>query len=456
MAVIEEKSIDFISEEERHGSVRSLGTIWLAINLTVLTIGTGAIAVTLGLNFAWSILAIIIGNVFGALLMAAHSAQGPHLGIPQMIQSRAQFGVVGAVIPLLLVIIMYIGYSSTGLVYNAQTFNALFPSVPVPLIIIVSSVVTAIVAIKGYDAIHLSFKWLSIVFSIMFIIITIYAFTVPMSEGSLAFGSVDIGMFLLAVSIAATWQISFAPYVADYSRYLPKNTPTIKTFWYTYGGTVFGAIWMMVLGAFMASQVPTFFDNQMLALSKLFPVPTLFLWLSFIGMMFAGTMNIYGAFMSTITTIQPIIKIEGTKRNRVLIISLLSILIAVIAIYASQNFLTLYGLFLQVLLYFMIPWTSINLVDFYFIRCKKYNILAMYDSNGEYGRFNWKTLAVYFLTVLIEVPFISATWYVGPVAQMLHGGDIAWLIGGIFAAVAYYLLNQKIKLEKSNTVDNAI
>ena len=31
--------------------------------------------------------------------------------------------------------------------------------------------------------------------------------------------------FLLAVSLAASWQIAFGPYVADYSRYLPSKNP---------------------------------------------------------------------------------------------------------------------------------------------------------------------------------------------------------------------------------------
>lgn len=442
MAVIEEKSIDFITDEERHGSVWSLGRIWLAINLTILTIGVGAIAVILGLNLAWSILAIIIGNLFGALLMAAHSAQGPHLGIPQMIQSRAQFGVIGAIIPLVLVIIMYLGYSSTGFVYTAQTFNALFPSVPIPLIIILSSVVTAVIVIIGYDAIHLAFKWLSIVFSILFIVVTIYALRIPLAPGSLDFGPVEFGMFLLAISIAATWQISYAPYVADYSRYLPRSTKTSHTFWLTYGGTVIGAVWMMILGAFMASQIPTFFDNQMLALSQLFPWPTAFLVISFVGMMLAGTMNIYGSFMSTITTLQPLYEIKGTRKNRVILISAITLLICLIAIYASDNFMALYSMFLQVIIYFMIPWTAINLVDFYFVRRGRYDVKAMFDSAGMYGKFNWKTIAIYFLTVALEIPFISATWYTGPLAALLHGGDIAWLVGGVFAAVVYYAANR--------------
>ena len=46
--------------------------------------------------------------------MALHPAQGPRLGIPQMIQSRAQFGFYGAVVPILLVIMMYIGFFASS------------------------------------------------------------------------------------------------------------------------------------------------------------------------------------------------------------------------------------------------------------------------------------------------------------------------------------------------------
>lgn len=38
------------------------------------------------------------------------------------------------------------------------------------------------------------------------------------------------GTFLLAVSLSASWQIAFGPYVADYSRYLSSNTSSWKTF----------------------------------------------------------------------------------------------------------------------------------------------------------------------------------------------------------------------------------
>lgn len=39
---------------------------------------------------------------------------------------------------------------------------------------------------------------------------------------------------IVVLGIAVTWQLSYAPYVADYSRYLPTRTSTRQVFWYSY------------------------------------------------------------------------------------------------------------------------------------------------------------------------------------------------------------------------------
>ena len=36
-------------------------------------------------------------------------------------------------------------------------------------------------------------------------------------------GSFEFPTFLLAVSLGAGWQLTYGPYVADYSRYLPRD-----------------------------------------------------------------------------------------------------------------------------------------------------------------------------------------------------------------------------------------
>jgi hypothetical protein len=93
-------TIDFVPLSERYGTPRRLFTIWFSCNLTLLGVAAGTLGVSQGLSFALAVLAIAVGSAIGSVFVAAHSAQGPTLGIPQMIQSRAQFGVLGASIPL--------------------------------------------------------------------------------------------------------------------------------------------------------------------------------------------------------------------------------------------------------------------------------------------------------------------------------------------------------------------
>ena len=90
--LIETHCIDFIPHNLRHGKASDLFFLWFGANAQMAVIATGIIAIVPGFSLWWAIAGIILGTLFGSIFMAYHSAQGPHLGIPQMIQSRAQFG----------------------------------------------------------------------------------------------------------------------------------------------------------------------------------------------------------------------------------------------------------------------------------------------------------------------------------------------------------------------------
>jgi len=114
--ISETRSIDYIPDNERHGQIFSQFTLWFGGNLQITAIVTGALAVVLGGDVVWSLMGLLVGQVLGAAVMSLHALQGPRLGLPQMIISRAQFGVFGAVIPLALVCVMYVGFSASGTV----------------------------------------------------------------------------------------------------------------------------------------------------------------------------------------------------------------------------------------------------------------------------------------------------------------------------------------------------
>src|ERR1700693_5021248 len=94
--LIETRSIDYVPLAERHGKVWHLWPIWFTGDAHLTTLATGALSIPLGLPFAWAAIAILSGGALGTFFMSFHSSQGPELGLPQMIQSRPQFGYRGA------------------------------------------------------------------------------------------------------------------------------------------------------------------------------------------------------------------------------------------------------------------------------------------------------------------------------------------------------------------------
>src|SRR5258707_5375702 len=110
-ARIELRSIDYVTLNERHGKVWSQGPVWFMSNAQIATLAVGTFSVVGGGNLIWSMLAIIGGVLFGTFFMAFHSAQGPQLGLPQMIQSRPQFGYVGALLVWAFAYLQYAGFN---------------------------------------------------------------------------------------------------------------------------------------------------------------------------------------------------------------------------------------------------------------------------------------------------------------------------------------------------------
>ena len=225
MAVqVERRTIDVIPDAERHGTPRDQFTLWFGANMQITAIVDGALAVVFGADALWAIIGLLIGNICGGAVMALHSAQGPRMGIPQMISSRAQFGVLGACLPLVLVVLMYLGFAATGTVLSGQAINEILNVESRPVGIVVFGVLTMIVATVGYRLIHTIGRIATVVGAIGFTYLAIrmlMEYDVPALLGDKPF---EFPTFLLAVSLSAAWQLTFGPYVADYSRYLPRST----------------------------------------------------------------------------------------------------------------------------------------------------------------------------------------------------------------------------------------
>jgi nucleobase:cation symporter-1, NCS1 family len=439
---VEQHSIDFIPPEERHGRPSSLFSIWWSSNMQMTTVVTGALALVFGLPFVWALLAIVVGNVLGGFFMAFHSAQGPVIGIPQMIQSRAQFGFFGAILPLVLVVVMYVGFFATSDVLGAQALQAAIPGLPIDVGIVVLTVVAVLLAIWGYDLIHSFERVVAYLVGVAFLLITVTIFTRHLIPAPVyATKGFSWASFLLMISVAATWQITYAPYVADYSRYLPQSTNLSSTLWYTYAGSVIASVWMMALGALLAAAMPKQMGNAVATVAHLAGgLGGIMLVLIVLGILAVNVLNLYGGFMSSLTTLGAILRLRHSLASRIGFIVGVAVVGTLFAILGHGNFLNNYSNFILFLSYFLVPWTAINLADFYLVRHGRYDSTAFFSPEGAYGSVRWLAIAAYLIGCLVEVPFMDTTFYTGPISKAMGGADIAWVIGVIVAGGLYILL----------------
>ncbi|GAA0587043.1 cytosine permease [Streptomyces crystallinus] len=438
---VERRTIEPVPDSERHGTPRSQFTLWFGANMQITAIVDGALSVVFGADALWAIPALLIGNILGGVVMALHSAQGPRLGVPQMISSRAQFGVYGAVLPLLLVILMYLGFAATGSVLAGQAMSKLL-HIDTDAGILVFGALTTVVAVTGYRLIHLAGRIATVVGALGLGYLVVRLFTQYDVGAHVGDKGFEAATFLLAVGLGAGWQLTFGPYVADYSRYLPRDTSARATFWSTFLGSVIGSQWAMTLGALTAAVAgKAFLPDQVGFLGDL-AGPAFLAFLIYlvivVGKLTVNCLNAYGGFMSILTTVTAF-----DRRSRISAAARAAYIVGfiavsmVIALAASDDFLTNFKNFVLLLLTVFTPWSAINLVDYYLLSRERVDIPALYDPDGRYGRWNVTALTCYVVGVAVQIPFLATKLYTGALTKKLDGADISWIVGLAVTAVLY-------------------
>ena len=438
--MIEKRSIDYVPIAERHGKVWHLWPVWFSGDAHLATVATGVVGVALGGHLLWMALAVLFGCAFGTFFMAFHSTQGPQLGLPQMIQSRPQFGYVGAILVWVVALVCYIGFNAFNQVLAAQTVLSLYGG-DATLIMVVFSLLSVSLAVIGYDLIHLAQRWIAYLLIGALLVFTVAVLArahLPAREISL--GDFRAVPFLAQFFAAASYQIAWSIYVSDYSRYLPRDVGVSASFWWTYLGAFIGGTWMMLVGTLAAALYPTLEVATALrtvadAVLPGFGKPLLLC--SLFGLVTITSLNYYGASLTLLSVMDSVKPSRPTLAKRLLTLAVSTVVATGLALVSSEHFVAKFSEFLAILLYLFTPWTAINLVDFYYVRKGHYSVREIFNANGMYGRWCWRGLSAYFIGFICMIPFFSTESWKGPVARLLGGADIAMLIGLPVSAIVY-------------------
>lgn len=439
-SAVEYLTIQPVPESQRNGKVRHLFSFWFTVQIIPLAVVTGLLGPTIfGLDVLSTIIAIVVGSSVGAVFMALHSAQGSALGVPQMIQARAQFGMYGSLLVIVVVILAYVGWIVSLMILAQETLVAVFPSLNSVFALALSTTLTLVTVVFGYKLIlrlNRLMVWLAGLALVLTLIYTTVAATSGGAPGS--GGSFNMVGFLGMASVAGIWQLSYAPYVSDYSRYLPTTTSTRAAFYYTYFGTVLGGIGAMVVGALIVAGLGS--DASLANLSSIMPGP-LFVFVMlvfFFGAVDAGVINMYGSSLCVLTCIQAFnLKWSPKSWARNITATVLAAAVFVTSIAISDDFLAGYSNFIAILTYLLIPWSIVNLVDYYIVRKGHYDPASFSDPKSGYGAFNVPAVFSYFLGFLVQIPFMSTAFYQGAVASRTGGIDTAWIVGTVATFFIY-------------------
>jgi NCS1 family nucleobase:cation symporter-1 len=442
-SVLEPNTIQAIPPDQRHGTFRYLFTIWFGCNLSLLTVITGALATTnFGLGFVSACCAIILGLLAGSVFMALHAAQGPQLGLPQMVQTRGQFGSIGALLVLAAVIMMYVGFIASNLVLGAQSIHSELGGFGIDAGIVVLGIAGVAVAIFGYDVIHALGGLVTVATGLALLGMAALLVAAGLPKNFLSTGVFTWPNFLGTFSLAALWALSYAPYVSDFSRYMAKDTGVGAAFWATYLGNVVGSLLPMMLGAALGISLGAGGDLvagfTRTAGHLALPVIVVFS----LGLTCGTAMNLYSCVLALLTAIQTCMRrFSPGPMSRAGVCVLIFLVASTAAIQGQQHFLSAYMDFLYILLYVLVPWTAINLIDYYLVQHGAYDIASLTRADGGvYGRVQWRAVLCYIAGFGIEIPFMSQSLYTGPVARWLGGADISWVVCLAVISPIYYLV----------------
>jgi len=448
---IESHHIDYVSESERHGKVWRQGPFWFLGNFQTFTVAIGFVGPSyFGLNLMWTVVAGVAGILFGTLFMAAHAAQGPKLGLPQMIQSRAQFGYKGVAVPLIGTTFTFVAFLVVDTVIIKLGLNGIFGWNTV-LVATVIAVMSGVLAIYGHDWVHRVFIvlfWISVPCWLLltFGIVSGKISGTPMDETTLGY---NFAGFAAMFATAASYNITYAPYVSDYTRYLPSATSASAVIRSVFVGAAGSPMWLIPVGAWLAIKLGAVdalvgihdAGNQVVS-----GLGTLLALVSVLALVATMGMGVYSGMLSVVTAMDSARPVASGARVRVYISILLTVIALILGIALTNAITALYGA-LTIMLYLLSPWTAINLIDFYYVRHGKYAVTDLFTPKGIYGSWGRRGLIAYFIGIAVEIPFCYvAGYFESPGAKALSGVDISWILGLVVSGVVYLVLAKNLDL----------
>jgi nucleobase:cation symporter-1, NCS1 family len=424
---VETHGIAPIPESQRYGTPVRLFTVWFAPQINMTGVFSGTLAILLGLGFWLALVAMAIGTVLGALIVAYLSTWGPRTGAGQLPNSRMAFG-GGVVLPAALQWLSSIAWDALAGLFGAEAL-ALLLGIPFWIAVLIVLSAQGLVGFFGYELIHRLQAVLTVVLFTTFVVFAVkliggHDVVVPPT----VFGADLAGVFILEVTIAFSLAVSWASYAADFSRYLPANASSTRVCVFTFAGIVLSYFFIQGIGIAAGSVVAEHTAEGMRSVmggGLLGGLALLIIALASIG---SGVMTVYGGSLALQTV--------GVRVRRPVAAVIVTALAAALILWLHaadtarrfQDVLLLVG-------YWIPAFAAVVVID-WLIRTR--GRTTVNPAEERIGRLDAvAALIAFMLAYAAAIPFMNTSLIEGPIAKAWHGADVAYLVNLLVAALLY-------------------
>jgi purine-cytosine permease-like protein len=461
--MLEINGTNFIAQNERSGTARSLFWPWAAANVSLLALSYGSFFLGFGISFWQATFAAIIGTIASFFLVGISSLAGKRASAPTMTISRAAFGVKGNVVPGLLSYLIFVGWETVLVALATLATETVLtrvgniePNVSRIIGFSIAAGLTIVGGVLGFRVIMQIQK----VLTLLTITLTAgyIAFTAHLVnwDSVSAMPSGNIQAFLGALIFAITGiGLGWVNCAADYSRYLPRTVSSRGVV----GWTVFGAsivpITLVIYGSMLAGSSKDLADkigmDPIGALTTLVPTWYLipFAAVAILGLIGGAILDLYSSGLALISV--------GVPIKRHVAASIDAVIMALGTIYIVWIAKDFFGPFQGFLITLGVPiaaWSAIFVADV-FMRKRDFKEEDLFNPKGIYGAWNLRSLSLVAVGAIVGWGFVTntfASWlsWQGYFMGLIGGKDGAWAysnVGVIFAlAIGFFghiLLSRK-------------
>lgn len=440
-----------ITDDKRQSTALHQFWIWAGANIAPINWVLGALGIVLGLGFADTVLVLVLGNLVGMAVFGTFVLMGQKTGVSQMVLARSAFGRRGAYVPAIIQGVTSAGWCAINTWIVLDLVIALLGEVGYDggtgtkiLIAVIVMAIQTWIAANGFRWIAAFEKWTVPVTLVVLVAMSIVAWTQLDVDWGYSGAGLEGTERLSAMSTVMTaigigWGITWLAYASDYSRFVPRTTPSVRLYAASVLGQFVPVVWLGVLGASVATIEQQADPGQLIVtVFGALAIPVLLLVIH--GPIATNILNIYSCALCALT-----VDINISRRAMAYLVGVFATGFTTVLIYQDHFAHALDG-WLASLVVWVAPWAAIMAVHYYVIRRQQIDVDRLFDEPGTTPGDDWRWPALVAFAL-----GIVATWFFqygipeilqGPGAKMLGNVDVSWLAGSLTAGISYYLLER--------------